>query len=140
MTYRGKTLAACLLIGTLGAGGCGPTTAGTPTGPDVGKVADLPVTHFESGLKPDAPEPDIPVENATNDQADKIAIATIADISQFWAETMPKDFGMDFQQVKRLLSYDSNTDTIEMCGRSVQGEINAFFYPPEDAVAWDRGE
>jgi predicted metalloprotease len=140
MTYRGKTLAACLLIGTLGAGGCGPTTAGTPTGPDVGKVADLPVTHFESGLKPDAPEPDIPVENATNDQADKIAIATIADVSQFWAETMPKDFGMDFQQVKRLLSYDSNTDTIEMCGRSVQGEINAFFCPPEDAVAWDRGE
>src|SRR5690606_11618026 len=139
MTYRGKALAACLLIGALGAAACGSTTAGTPVGPDVNKVGGMPVTHFESGLKPDAPQPDIAVENATDDQADKIAIATIADVSEYWSEVMPKEFGMEFDQVSGLRSYDSDSDSRQLCGRNVQGEMNAFYCPPDDAVAWDRG-
>lgn len=138
---KGAAVVAVLLAGALIASSCAEKqTAGKAVGPDVGQVAGLEVTDFESGLKPDAPQPDIKVENATDSQEDKVAIATIADVSDYWAEVMPADFGQEFQQVKRLLSYDSNTDNMELCGESVQGLINAFFCPPEDAVAWDRGE
>ncbi|MGH3466442.1 MAG: neutral zinc metallopeptidase, partial [Thermocrispum sp.] len=141
MTYRGRALAALLLTGALAAAGCTEqTTQGKAVGPDTGKVGGMAVTHFESGLKADAPQPDVKVENATDSREDKVAIATIADVSDYWAEVMPRDFGMEFEQVKRLLSYDSNSDTAQLCGRSVQGELNAFYCPLEDAVAWDRGE
>lgn len=137
---RRTTLTAVALIAVLGAGAaCGKETQGEPVGPDTGSVAGLEITHFESGFKPDAPQPQIQVENATDSQEDKVAIATIADVTDYWTEVMPKDFGMDFQQLKKLLSYDSNSDAMELCGESVKGLLNAFYCPPEDAIAWDRG-
>lgn len=141
MRYRGRALTALLLAAALTAAACDKQkTEGQATGPDTGKVAGVEITTFESGFKPDAPKPDVQVENATDSQEDKVAIATIADVSDYWTEVMPKDFGMEFQQVKRLLSYDSNTDSTQLCGENVKGLVNAFYCPPEDAVAWDRGQ
>lgn len=138
---RRSAPAAVLLVAVLGAGACANNrTEGQAVGPDVGKVGGVEVTSFPSGLKPDAPQPQIQVENASDSQEDKVAVATIADVTDYWTQVMPKDFGMEFQQLKRLLSYDSNTDDFQLCRESIKGLINAFYCPLDDAIAWDRGE
>jgi predicted metalloprotease len=55
---------------------------------------------------------------------------------------MPKNFDEEFQEIQRLLSYDSNGEGVEICGSSTKGLINAFYCGGggEDAIAWDRGE
>lgn len=117
---------------------------GGEAGPDADKVSDgnvagLPVTHFESGLKSDAPTPNLEVKNATDSVEDKIAIASIADVSEYWTQEMPAHFGQQFEPVKQLQSYDPTTDREEVCGASLKdAAMNAFFCPPEDLVAWDR--
>ncbi|MPY96692.1 MAG: aminopeptidase [Actinophytocola sp.] len=105
---------------------------------DVTKVGGFDVTRFESGRKPDAPAPDVTVENATGDEVDALAIATIADLNDYWGKTLPAEFGVEFQPVSRLISYDSSTDDIPTpCG--TLNQPNAFFCERGDIVAWDRG-
>ncbi|MGA6167159.1 neutral zinc metallopeptidase [Amycolatopsis magusensis] len=117
---------------------------GGEAGPDADKVSDgnvagLPVTHFESGLKSDAPTPNLEVKNATDSVEDKIAIASIADVSEYWTQEMPAHFGQQFEPVKQLQSYDPTTDREEVCGASLKdAAMNAFFCPSDDLVAWDR--
>lgn len=118
--------------------GCDQATEGQAMPVDVTKVSGFHVTHFESGLKPDAPTPDITVENATSEQVDTLAIATIADLNEYWGETLPAEFGMEFDPVNRLVSYDSRTDDVQTpCG--TLNQPNAFFCGRGDIVAWDRG-
>lgn len=118
--------------------GCQQETEGQAMPVDVTKVGGFDVTHFESGLKPDAPAPDVTVENATSDEADVLAIATIADLNDYWGETLPAKFGVAFEPVSRLISYESRTDAIPTpCG--TLNQPNAFFCAPGDIVAWDRG-
>jgi predicted metalloprotease len=135
---RGVTLVAALLA-VIGAGGCG---AGTTEGQALtaGDIAGLPVTHFESGLKPDAPRPDLRVDNVTGSEEDRLAVAAIADVSAYWAEQLPAHFDERFEPVARLLSYDPEVDDLRACGTPVsEAAMNAFYCPPEDLVAWDRG-
>ncbi|MPY77095.1 MAG: aminopeptidase [Actinophytocola sp.] len=118
--------------------GCEQATEGQAMPVDVTKVGGFDVTHFDSGMKPDAPTPDVTVENATSQQVDRLAIATIADLNDYWGETLPAEFGMEFDPVGRLISYDSHTDNISTpCG--TLNQQNAFFCKPGDIVAWDRG-
>src|SRR4051794_36118653 len=63
-------------------------------------VGGLPVTHFESGLRANAPAPGLEVENAADDESDKIATATITDVEAYWSKQLPDDFGVAFQPVK----------------------------------------
>ncbi|PXY20727.1 neutral zinc metallopeptidase [Prauserella muralis] len=120
------------------AGACGTETPGQPQ--TAGDIAGLPVTHFESGLRPEAPRPQLEVHNATSTQEDQLAIAAIADVSDFWAEQLPAHFQQRFQPVKKLLSYDPNEPEIDVCGgTTADAAMNAFYCPPEDLVAWDRG-
>lgn len=114
------------------------TTEGEAVGVAVDKVAGFEVTHFESGLKEGAPAPDETVENLTGSLEDRLAVATIADLNDFWGKTMPAEFGMKFKPVSRLISYDSRSDSVQTKCGTIREE-NAFFCPPGDTVAWDRG-
>ncbi|RZQ59579.1 neutral zinc metallopeptidase [Amycolatopsis suaedae] len=136
------SLVGMVAVVALLAGACGDDSKNSGEAKtSVGDVAGLPVTHFESGLKPDAPKPQLNVRNATDSEEDKIAIASIADVSEYWTQELPAHFGMPFEPVKELMSYDPSTDTDEACGTSVkEAAMNAFYCPPEDLVAWDRGQ
>ncbi|RSM36650.1 aminopeptidase [Amycolatopsis balhimycina DSM 5908] len=127
-------VAAVAVSGCSGKGGSGPVK---DTG--AGSVAGLAVTHFESGLKPDAPTPQIDVRNAAGTEDDKLATAAIDDVQTYWGERLPADFGQQFEPVKSLLSYDSQTDTEQTGCGSVKKLVNAFYCAADDSVAWDRG-
>lgn len=135
----GAGLAALAAAVALGAGTA--CTGGSTAGQAVteGDVAGLPVTHFDSGLKRDAPTPDLEVENATSGEIDRLATATIADVTEYWTDRMPGQFGAEFEPVRRLLSYDSATDDFRTCDASTKGLVNAFYCPADDLIAWDRG-
>nr|WP_245574211.1 neutral zinc metallopeptidase [Amycolatopsis nigrescens] len=114
------------------------STAGEARTP--GDVAGLPVTHFASGLKEGAPKPSLEVRNVTDTEPDRLAVATIADVSDYWSEHLPADFdGQKFEPVKSLLSYDAKGEDQETgCGGTAK-QVNAFYCGRDDSVAWDRG-
>ncbi|MFE0028493.1 neutral zinc metallopeptidase [Amycolatopsis sp. NPDC059021] len=139
--FRRPALIAVVTVAVLGlsaCGGSGSSSSSADTG--AGSVAGLPVTHFESGLKSGAPTPDLDVKNADGGEDDKLATAAIADVQAYWTDQLPANFGgQPFKPVKSLLSYDAKRDTQKTeCG-SVKGLVNAFYCPPDDSVAWDRG-
>jgi predicted metalloprotease len=126
-------MAGVLVFGLTACGGGGGTN--TPAG----SVAGLPVTHFQSGLRANAPTPDLQVENVSDDEADKLATATIADVEDYWSKQLPDDFGVAFEPVKSLLSYESNgANQQNGCGETKKN-VNAFYCGQDDSVAWDRG-
>jgi predicted metalloprotease len=135
MISGGKRLLAVAIAGVLVLTGCsGKAVTTTP-----GDVDGLPITHFESGLKANAPSPDVEVENVSDDQADRIATSTIADVEDYWGEQLPKNFGIKFEPVSSLLSYESNgTNQQNGCG-DTKKNVNAFYCGRDDSVAWDRG-
>ncbi|WP_019807321.1 neutral zinc metallopeptidase, partial [Saccharomonospora halophila] len=125
---------ACALVATA----CGTEVRGQAH--SVGDIAGLPVTHFESGLRPDAPPPELTVENLSDSAEDRLAVAAIADVSAFWTERFPDRFGSRFEPVGRLLSYDPEGTVFEICGAdTTDAAMNALYCPSEDLVAWDRG-
>ncbi|MEU0534657.1 neutral zinc metallopeptidase [Amycolatopsis tolypomycina] len=138
-----RALVALLAVAAVAVSGCNSKGGGASGDPakdtGAGSVSGLPVTHFESGLKPDAPKPDLNVRNADGGEDDKLATAAIADVQTYWAEMLPANFGEQFEPVKSLLSYDAQTDTEETGCGSVKKLVNAFYCPVDDSVAWDRG-
>jgi predicted metalloprotease len=109
------------------------------SGTSAGSVDGLPITHFESGLRANAPTPDLNVKNVSGDEADTLATATIADVEDYWSRELPADFGVPFEPVKSLLSYESNgTNQHNGCG-DTKKNVNAFYCGQDDSVAWDRG-
>ncbi|SDW74252.1 Predicted metalloprotease [Saccharopolyspora shandongensis] len=124
-------------------GGCSRPISGTPTtlgGYSTTEVAGLPATNGPSGPKEDAPSSSLPVEGTDNGAMDKLARDAVADIDEFWTKTFPKAFpGKRFEPVKRLVSYDSGGPGLQLCGQNTAGVVNAFYCPPEDSIAWDRG-
>jgi predicted metalloprotease len=136
----GRALVALALVAALGVAACGGKGSAGPATPGAGNVAGLPVTHFESGLKPGAPAPGLDVKNADGGQDDQLATAAIADVQTYWGATLPADFGgLKFKPVTSLLSYDSNSDTEDTACGSVKQLVNAFYCAQDDSVAWDRG-
>jgi len=104
-----------------------------------GDVAGLPVTHFDSGLKDGAPTPDLKAEGATDSHADQLALASVADVTDYWEKEMPRDFDEKFKPVSELLSYDPTSTAKEVCGANTADlAMNAFYCPLNDMVAWDR--
>ncbi|KAA9155760.1 aminopeptidase [Amycolatopsis acidicola] len=125
-------LTAVLVLGLAACGGKGESSTAA------GTVDGLPITHFESGLKSDAPTPDLQVENVSDDEADKLATATIADVEAYWGEQLPNDFGVQFEPVKSLLSYESDGPNQENGCGDTKKNVNAFYCGADDSVAWDR--
>ncbi len=118
--------------------GCANEIHGEPS--SEGEIAGLPITHFESGLKDEAPTPNLSVTNMSSSQEDQLAVAAIADVSAFWSKQFPLHFGQEFEPVAELLSYDPHEDDMEVCGASsLEAAMNAFYCPAADLVAWDRG-
>jgi predicted metalloprotease len=137
-----RALVALLAVAAVAVSGCdskGGATGDPSKDTGAGSVAGLPVTHFESGLKPDAPTPSLDVRNAEGGEDDKLATAAIDDVQTYWGERLQADFGQQFEPVKSLLSYDANTDTEKTGCGSVKKLVNAFYCPVDDSVAWDRG-
>jgi predicted metalloprotease len=130
--------AATLFTGAAcGSGGSASDASGKPDSAQ--NVAGLPVTHFESGFKPDAPKPDVTVQNVTTGQDDVLATAAIVDVEKYWSTELPADFGQKFEPVKKLLSYDSSgADQQSGCGPTKE-VVNAFYCSRDDSVNWDRG-
>ncbi len=135
---RRYALVALVAATVLGTAACGDKTPAAT--PGAGNVAGLPVTHFESGLRTDAPRPDLRVRNASGGEDDQLATAAIADVQAYWTEALPAEFGgKRFEPVKSLLSYDSKHDTEDTACGSVKQLVNAFYCAGDDSVAWDRG-
>lgn len=125
-------------------GGCAQTVSGIPTtlgGYSTTEVAGLPAANGPSGPKTDAPDAPLKVDGTDNGEIDKLARNAIADVDAYWAEAFPEvASGKKFQPVKRLISYDSNAPGRPLCGQNSSHLVNAFYCPPEDLVAWDRGK
>ncbi|MFF0148928.1 putative metalloprotease [Amycolatopsis sulphurea] len=139
MSRGGRALAMVVVAGLVGTTACSGTSA-APVTPGAGNVAGLPVTHFESGLKPGAATPDLQVRGAEGGTDDQLATAAIADVQAYWSTMLPAQFdGTAFKPVTSLLSYDSRRDREETACGSVKELVNAFYCARDDSVAWDRG-
>ncbi|AOS62321.1 neutral zinc metallopeptidase [Actinoalloteichus hymeniacidonis] len=124
--------------------GCGPQrVAGTAVpygGLDPATVSGLPVTNGPSGPKAGAPPIDLVYENGDDGEMDRLALAAVADLYEYWDREYPDTFGgMPFEPVRTLASYHAETSGIIICDLDTTGVPNAFYCPPEDTIAWDRG-
>ena len=142
----GRALRAVVaLIASVGvvvvASGCARIIAGQPVLPiDTENVGGLPVQDGPSGQREGVAEAGLPVENSDGGDMDRLAKNAVADVQKFWAERFPQDFDTEFTPIKRLVSYDSSSPRgVIVCGADTKGIANAFYCPPEDTIAWDRG-
>ncbi|MFC7340927.1 neutral zinc metallopeptidase [Saccharopolyspora griseoalba] len=124
--------------------GCAQIVSGIPTtlgSYSTTEVAGLPAANGPSGPKTGAPDAPLKVDGTDNGEIDELARNAIADVDAYWAEAFPEvASGKEFQPVKRLVSYDSNAPGRPLCGKNTSHLVNAFYCPPEDLVAWDRGK
>ncbi|MFC0433137.1 neutral zinc metallopeptidase [Kutzneria buriramensis] len=125
--------------------GCSAKVAGTasPLGQlDPGSAAGLPVTNGPSGPRPGVPDADLPVINTDGGEMDRLAVNTLSDVDDFWADQLPRVFGRKFQPASKLTSYDSDGANQRVCaGReNTAGVVNAFYCDLDNSVSWDRGE
>lgn len=130
------------LLGVLTvAGACTRTIPGQGGGViDTQSVGGLPVREGPSGLKEGVADAELEVQNADRGEMDRLATNAIADVQKFWAQRFPEDFDTEFEPIKRLVSYDSTKPRgAIVCGADTARVANAFYCPPEDTIAWDRG-
>jgi predicted metalloprotease len=130
---------ALLCLATACAGQAIPGQARPSGDVDPGNVAGLPVTEGPSGLRPGVRTATLSVRDYAGTAMDKLAVDAMSDISDFWTQALPKDFGKRFTPVRKLTSFDSNGTNIQVCGQNSEGVENAFYCPADDSVAWDRG-
>ncbi|KAA0093718.1 peptidase [Mycolicibacterium sp. P1-18] len=103
------------------------------------RVGGLPAVDGPSGPRPDAPAPIGEVANSDGGDADHLALLAANDVEDFWNTNYTGLHGT-FRPIRKFLSYDSaDPTTPEVCGSSPYGNPNAFFCPPLDLIAWDRG-
>lgn len=139
MSFRGRAVLALLSVVVLVTAGCQSSTGGQAVGVDVGTVSGLPLTNFASGPKSNAPNPGVTVQNDAHTNEDQLAEDAIADLNVYWKQALPSQFGVQFTPLKRYISYDSSNPSISTeCGEL--DEENAFYCPPGDLIAWDRGQ
>jgi len=140
---RPLVLGPLLLILALAAG-CSSIVNGKAmsiySNPDM--VGGLRVTSGPSGLRPGVATTDLAVDGGTGDDVDQLAADAVADVQAYWQENYPKLFSDRFAPVTKLVSYDSTEKSTrtKVCGSSTAGFINAFYCPPGDLIAWDRGQ
>ncbi|MBV9846306.1 MAG: neutral zinc metallopeptidase [Kutzneria sp.] len=130
-----------IAVGLLAA--CSTPVAGkaSPLGAlDPGSVAGLAVTNGPSGPRAGAPDTGLTAEGSDGGQMDRLALNTISDVDDYWAEQLPKVFNTQFRPVDRLNSYDSDGPARELCETSTARLVNAFYCNVDNSVSWDRGE
>jgi predicted metalloprotease len=130
------TCAAFVLVG------CQTTIGGRATSPlyDPFEVGGLPATDGPSGIRDDAPQPTGTVHGTDNGDDDKLALLAINDVAQFWEQHYSESLHGTFTRVEDLVSYDSRVQGGKrVCGNRTYKLANAFYCPPENLMAWDRG-
>ncbi len=71
---------------------------------------------------------------------DEIENATIVDLEEYWAEEMPRVWGIDFQPLAGLGPYFVSQGDQPRCGGPMQRqeyEQNAFYCGADDTIQWD---
>lgn len=136
-----RTGAALLIFGVLA--GCSSVVPGKANSiySNPGMVGGLRVSSGPSGPRPGVAATDLAVDDGTGEEVDRLAANTVDDLQAFWATTFPKLFDAPFRPVKKLVSYDSTAEPgRRVCGTGTAGFVNAFYCPPDDLIAWDRGQ
>jgi len=140
---RGRhTLVLMLIVAGLLSACAGQQIPGSPSPAaeiDPGNVAGLPVTEGSSGLRPGVVDASLPVGDYAGTDMDKLAVNAVSDISDFWTQAMPTDFGRPFAPIAKLTSFDASGANVQVCRENSQGVENAFYCPVDDSVSWDRG-
>ncbi|CAJ1585046.1 neutral zinc metallopeptidase [[Mycobacterium] wendilense] len=141
----GRALASTLTAAAVTAGlltGCSSTVGGEAVSPlyDPFRVGGLPAVDGPSGLRADAPDPVGVVLHTDGGDIDRLALLAVNDVADFWSQHYADALPGDFEPVERLVSYDSNDPSSpRVCGGRTYKLVNAFFCPPLDLMAWDRG-
>ncbi len=121
----------------------GSVIAGRGVSPinDPNHVGDLPAADGPSGIKDGAPAATGDVKNTDNGSIDKLVLLAINDLVDYWQTTYPTtDFKGKFTPIPNLASYDArDPNSPEMCGEKTYEMVNAFYCPPDNLMAWDRG-
>lgn len=133
-----------VMVAVLGA--CaGETVSGSPVAMgdiDTSSVGGMPVSDGPSGPREGIEDADLDVEGSDGGEMDRLATNAIADLYEYWGDQLPEHFGQEFEQLDRLVSYDSDGAGVRICGANTAGLVNAFYCGGggEDVIAWDRGE
>ncbi|SBS79377.1 Lipoprotein peptidase LpqM [uncultured Mycobacterium sp.] len=138
---RGGLCAAAALVVAQIASGCAATVPGILlSGPDQPfRVAGLVAEDGASGVRDNAPAPSGAVRGSDNGPVDRLAAVSIDDITEYWRQAYPHSLHGTFAPVGTLVSYDStNPSSPVLCGETTYDEVNAFFCPRDDLIAWDR--
>jgi predicted metalloprotease len=107
---------------------------------DPNRVGGLPVTDGPNGPRPNAPQPTGTVVNTDNGKVDRTVLLALNDIEDFWAKNYSESLKGSFKPVSKYVSYDSNDPkSPSVCGEKLYKLVNAFYCPPQDTMAWDRG-
>lgn len=121
---------------------CSTTVQGDPVSvfDDPFRVAGLPATDGETGLRPDAEPPTREVTDTDGSEIDELAASAISDIEEFWDSVFDEAFGQKFLPIDELISWDANGFDGRFCGEDTYGLVNAGFCPLDATIGWDRGE
>ncbi len=108
---------------------------------DPNRASGLPALDGPSGPRDNAPKPTGTVKNTDNGDVDHLVLLALNDIEDFWKKNYSESLKGSFKPVSTLVSYDSNDPkSPSVCGGKMYGLVNAFYCPPKDTMAWDRGE
>lgn len=105
-------------------------------------VAGLPVSDGPNGLREDADDPVLDIDNADHGEVDTLMAAALLDLETYWKQAFEPAFGADFKTGLAFVSWDaesSRSKAVSFCGDSTYGHVNAAFCPPRDQIGWDRG-
>lgn len=121
--------------------GCSSLVGGTPVSvfSDPFSVAGMPATDGASGLRPDAEKPSRQVENTDGGAIDNMAASAVSDLEDFWSGAYPQLSDGQFQPVRALISWDSESFDTVFCGLETYGLVNAAYCKPDRTIGWDRG-
>jgi predicted metalloprotease len=139
-------VALAALVGACGVEGSGDSPA------VVGQRRDVPNTDIvgsdigptTSSTPPTTAPPPVDVEVIGSDGSDinLVAANAIEDLDVFWSDEFPAVFGDPYEPVGGgFFAIDSGTDPRSLpCGVTDIEQVlnNAFYCPPDDAVAWDQ--
>ena len=125
---------AVLLTLAVAAPACTTTVSGAPTSVDV--------VVTKSDLEPGGGVDPSIVHNTDGGEIDRLAATVVTDLSAYWQEAFPANFGSPWRELSggyySVDTADPDTQPPPCVQRAVDVEGNAFYCPSGDVIAWDR--
>ncbi|MBX3312741.1 MAG: neutral zinc metallopeptidase [Actinobacteria bacterium] len=88
------------------------------------------------------PPVELDVTGDDGNELNTVATTAVSDLETYWAEEFPQLYGGEYEPLSGgLFAYDSSTDprSLPCPAESIDAMLgNAFYCPPDDAVAWDQ--